>query len=163
VSEYNIDVKNIFLELIKNDIFIASAISSFVAQFLKVFLMKRGEPLDWSFLFSSGGNPSSHTSTVTTLTLLLGVRYGFNSQYFTIAIVFGTIVIIDALSVRREVGEHSKTLNEIFTDTDLGKRLKEIMDIKLFKELIGHTGIEVFFGFLIGIAIAALDLLLIKH
>ncbi|MGB9694786.1 MAG: divergent PAP2 family protein [Caldisericaceae bacterium] len=156
-------MKNILIQLISNDIFIASAISSFVAQLLKVFVMKKGEPLDWSFLFSSGGNPSSHTSAVTTLSLLLGVRYGFDSPYFTISMVFGAIVVVDALSVRREVGKHSKTLNEIFTETALGKRLQEMMEIKLFKELIGHTGIEVFFGFLVGIAVAAVDILIVKH
>ncbi|MGC9124531.1 MAG: divergent PAP2 family protein [Caldisericaceae bacterium] len=156
-------MKNILIQLISNDIFIASAISSFVAQLLKVFVMKNGEPLDWSFLFSSGGNPSSHTSAVTTLSLLLGVRYGFDSPYFTISMVFGAIVVVDALSVRREVGKHSKTLNEIFTETALGKRLQEMMEIKLFKELIGHTGIEVFFGFLVGIAVAAVDILIVKH
>ncbi len=155
-------MNKIILELLRNDIFIASVISSSLAQLLKVFTAKNGEKLNWHLLFSSGGNPSSHTSAVTTLTLLLGTRYGFDSAYFTISIVFGAIVIIDALSVRREVGEHSKTLNDIFTDTVLGKRLQEMMDIKLFKELIGHTGIEVFFGFLVGIIIAMLDLLIIK-
>jgi acid phosphatase family membrane protein YuiD len=156
-------MNKIILEFFRNDIFIASVISSGLAQLLKVFTMKKGEPLNWHLLFSSGGNPSSHTSAVTTLSFLLGYRYGFDSPYFTLSMVFGAIVIIDALSVRREVGEHSKTLNEIFTDTPLGKRLQEMMDIQLFRELIGHTAIEVFFGFLIGISIAVIDLLIVKH
>ena len=97
-----------------------------------------------------------------TLTILLGARYGFNSPYFTIAFIISAIVIVDALSVRREVGEHAKTLNEIFADKILGKRLKEIVDAKVFKELIGHTVFEVFTGFLLGILVAALDLIIIK-
>ncbi|PIX29417.1 MAG: divergent PAP2 family protein, partial [Caldiserica bacterium CG_4_8_14_3_um_filter_35_18] len=95
-------------------------------------------------------------------TLLLGARYGFNSPYFSITFVLSGIIIVDALSVRREVGEHSKTLNEIFADKILGKRLHEIVDVKIFRELIGHTVFEVFTGFLLGILVAVLDLVIIR-
>jgi hypothetical protein len=76
--------------------------------------------------------------------------------------VLSGIIIVDALSVRREVGEHSKTLNEIFADKILGKRLHEIVDVKIFRELIGHTVFEVFTGFLLGILVAVLDLVIIR-
>jgi hypothetical protein len=76
--------------------------------------------------------------------------------------VLSGIIIVDALSVRREVGEHSKTLNEIFADKILDKRLHEIVDVKIFRELIGHTVFEVFTGFLLGILVAVLDLVIIR-
>jgi acid phosphatase family membrane protein YuiD len=155
-------MKEILKQLITNDILIAAMVSSILAQLIKVVITHpRDRKFEWKRFFSTGGNPSSHTSTMTTLTILLGARYGLNSPYFSIAFVVSSIVIIDSLSVRREVGEHSKTLNEIFTETILGKRLQEIIDIKTFRELIGHTGIEVFTGFLLGILIAALDLIII--
>ncbi len=148
-------------ELLKNDILIFTIISNIVAQSIKVFLgYMRTKRFDWRLAISTGGNPSSHTSSVTTLTVLLGAKYGLNSPYFTISFIFGSIVIIDALGVRREVGEHSKTMNEIFFETALGKRIGEIVDIKKFKELVGHTGSEVFAGFILGILIAIIDILL---
>ena len=148
-------------QFLSNDILIFTAISNIVAQSLKVLLeyMRTGK-FDWRLVTSMGGNPSSHTATVTTLTVLLGARYGLNSPYFTISSIFSFVVIIDALGVRREVGEHSKTMNEIFFETQLGKRIGELVDIKKFKELVGHTGSEVFAGLLLGTIVAIIDLLL---
>jgi hypothetical protein len=156
-------MKEILIQIFTNDILIAAVISSFLAQFMKIIVThSEGKNFQWNLFFSSGGNPSSHTSAMTTLTLLLGARHGFNSPYFSIAFVLSGIIIVDALSVRREVGEHSKTLNEIFADKILGKRLHEIVDVKIFRELIGHTVFEVFTGFLLGILVAVLDLVIIR-
>jgi acid phosphatase family membrane protein YuiD len=156
-------MKEILIQLFTNDILIAALISSFLAQLMKVIITHpEGKKFQWNLFFSSGGNPSSHTSSMTTLTILVGARYGFNSAYFAIAFIVSGIIIVDALSVRREVGEHSKTLNEIFADKILGKRLQEIVDVKVFRELIGHTVFEVFTGFLLGILIAVLDLIIVS-
>ncbi|NIA12109.1 MAG: divergent PAP2 family protein [Nitrospiraceae bacterium] len=148
-------------QLLNNNILIFTIISNIIAQSMKVILgYTRTGKFDWKLGISNGGNPSSHTSTVTTLTILLGARYGLNSQYFTISFILAFIVIIDALGVRREVGEHSKTMNEIFFETALGKRIGELVDIKKFKELIGHTGLEVSTGLLLGTIIAIIDILM---
>jgi hypothetical protein len=156
-------MKEILIQIFTNDILIAAVISSFLAQFMKIIITySEGKNFQWNLFFSPGGNPSSHTSAMTTLTLLLGARYGFNSPYFSIAFVLSGIIIVDALSVRREVGEHSKTLNEIFADKILDKRLHKIVDVKIFRELIGHTVLEVFTGFLLGILVAVLDLVIIR-
>ncbi len=150
---------NAWTEFIHNDILIATIASNFLAQFLKVLTNYiRTHRINWKIAVSTGGNPSSHTSTVTTLTILLGERYGLGSPFFTISFILAAIVVIDALSVRREVGEHSKTMNEIFLETPWGRKIAEMIDVKKFKELIGHSGLEVFMGFLLGILVAIIDI-----
>lgn len=152
-------MRDIVISLLKNHILIASLVSNILAQFLKVIINYAVEKkFNWKLFWSAGGNPSSHTSTVTTLTILLGFYYGFDSPYFAISFVLSSIVIIDALSVRREVGKHAKTMNEIFQETILGKRLKEIVDIETFKELVGHSFPEVLMGLLIGLFVAVIDI-----
>ncbi len=154
-------MRDILNALLRNHILIAAVISHVLAQLLKVLTFYLIEKrLDWRLLWSTGGNPSSHTSTVATLTILLGYYYGFDSPYFSISFIISSIVIVDALSVRREVGKHAKTMNEIFHETILGKRLKEIIDVQTFKELVGHSGPEVFMGFLLGLFIAVLDIII---
>jgi acid phosphatase family membrane protein YuiD len=144
-----------------NDILWFSMLSNILAQFIKVLVNYiHTKRFDFRLAFSTGGNPSSHTATVTTLTIILGARYGFNSPYFTISFIMAGIVVIDALNVRREVGEHSKTMNEIFLETSWGKKIAELIDVKTFKELVGHTGSEVFAGFVLGILVAIIDLLI---
>ncbi|MCI4463664.1 MAG: divergent PAP2 family protein [Caldisericum sp.] len=149
----------VILQLLSNNILIASIISNLVAQGLKVIIYYLIEKeWNWRMFTSTGGNPSSHTATVTTLTILLGAKYGFDSPYFTIAFIFSSVVVVDAISVRREVGKHAKTMNDIFFETPLGKRLQETVDIEVFKELVGHSGPEVFIGFLLGLLIAVIDI-----
>ncbi len=144
-----------------NDILWFSLLASAMAQMIKIYLnFIHTKRIDMKLAFSTGGNPSSHTATVTTLTIILGARYGFNSPYFTIAFITAGIVIIDALNVRREVGEHSKTMNEIFLETSWGKKIAELIDVKTFKELVGHTGSEVAAGFILGVIVAIIDILM---
>ncbi len=157
-------MENAVRAFLHNDILIATIVSNFLAQFLKVFTdYLRTHRINWKLAISTGGNPSSHTATVTTLMILLGDRYGLDSPFFTISFILAAIVVIDALSVRREVGEHSKTMNEIFLETPWGKKIAEVIDVKKFRELIGHTGLEVFMGFLLGIVIAVIDIWIVKR
>lgn len=131
-----------------------SFLSMFIAQFSKIFTkyFVSGE-WDLSVMFSTGGMPSSHTSLVTTLTLTLGLIYGFDSVYFAISLVFSGVIVHDAMGIRFEAGKHASELNR------MSKVIQEIVQHEEnreenFKELLGHHPIEVFGGFLLGIAVA---------
>lgn len=87
----------------------------------------------------NGGFPSTHTTTVMTPTALIGLNEGFFSPLFGIGITILWIVIIDATSLRRYVGDHAKRLN------DMGKT----RDTSL-REEIGHSKIEVLGGIILG-------------
>jgi len=98
--------------------------------------------------FSSGGMPSSHSSTVTALALAVGIKDGMNSTPFAIALIFAVIIMYDASGVRLAVSKHAKFLNDFFH----GK----VKDYKQFNELVGHTSLEVVMGALVGIITALL-------
>ena len=68
-----------------------------------------------------------------------------------IALVVSLIVMYDATGVRRETGEQAKLLNLILKDFKLneGKETK----FRHFKELVGHTPIQVATGMILGILI----------
>ena len=85
------------------------------------------------------------------MTTCLGVQYGVNSPWFAISAVFSFIVMYDAIGVRRETGEQSKVLNRLAHDVFVERKVKLIE--KDFKELIGHTPLQVVFGLLLGIII----------
>lgn len=131
-----------------------SALSMIIAQLSKLFT-KYFVKKEWDFnvILSTGGMPSSHTSLVTTLSLTLGLIYGFASTEFAISFVFGAVIVHDAMGIRYEAGKHASVLNRISEDIKyiLGK---EDDSEKRFKELLGHHPIEVFGGFLLGIVVA---------
>lgn len=103
---------------------------------------------DFTFLVATGGMPSSHSATVSGLAFGIGYTHGFGSSICVLALAFAVITMFDAATVRRAAGEHAKVLNAIVRD------LKELRfePQRRFKELLGHTRKEVFWGMVTGIA-----------
>ena len=131
-----------------------SLFSLFLAQLLKIFTQK---PFDLRRIVGSGGMPSSHASFVSTLSTMIALKYGFNSDIFAIVTVFSLIIIYDASGVRRSVGKQANVLNHLIKNLDLTKFNEEKETIKAdLKELVGHTPFEVFAGAGLGIIIALL-------
>lgn len=135
-------------------ILVCSLISWFAAQFLKIIItLVKEHKFNFVQLWSSGGMPSSHTSTVCAMAASAGYMEGTGSPLFAIATIMAVIVMYDAAGVRRAVGEQAKILNQVSENIMEG----EEDDVpKKLKELIGHTPLQVFFGALLGIAIGIL-------
>jgi len=122
--------------------------SGLFAQLLKVFVgFWRERRWQWSLLVSSGGMPSSHTATVTTLSLLVAYREGYDSALFSVVLVFSLYVVFEATGLRQEVGKQASLLNELMDDLIATRRF----DRQRLRELVGHTWAEVGGGFLCGV------------
>ena len=85
---------------------------------------------------------------------ITGRSEGWNSPAVALMFVIGAIVMYDAANVRLEAGKHAKQLNRIMTrlldmDIDIEDKGKE------FKELLGHTPLQVFVGAMLGLGIGA--------
>ena len=135
-------------DIFQNRILLISIFSCFLAQLLKIFTGKE-KKFDFKRIIISGGMPSSHSSFVTSLAMLVGFDKGFASTEFAITAVFAIIVMYDASGVRRAVGKQAEILNQIVDDFFHGKFDQH----KKLKELVGHTPKEVLFGALLGIII----------
>jgi acid phosphatase family membrane protein YuiD len=101
--------------------------------------------------FASGGMPSSHAATVTTLCILVARREGVESSVFSLVLVFGLYVVFEATGLRQEVGKQAALINELVDELVAGRR----PDQARLKELVGHTWQEVLGGLLFGTAVAA--------
>ena len=125
-----------------------------IAQFLKIFTVF---PPRFYRIIGSGGMPSSHAAFVTSLTTMIGIEHGINSDLFAIVTVFSLIIIYDAGGVRRAVGEQANVINRLIQDLDLSRLEEEREYIKSeLKELVGHTPFEIFAGIILGIIIGFL-------
>jgi acid phosphatase family membrane protein YuiD len=95
---------------------------------------------------------------VSALAVSVGYTYGFGSPITTIVCGFAAVTMFDAATVRRAAGEHAKVLNAIVRDIrDLKFKPKE-----RFRELLGHTRLEVLCGMITGIVWATVLCLLWK-
>ncbi len=138
-------------ELLANKALLAALVAWFTAQFIKIIInLVQEKRLDFGLIMSSGGMPSSHSSTVSALCVMIWRICSPASIEFAIAVVFAFIVMYDAAGVRRAAGEQAKVLNKIVED--LANRKTEYME-KNLKELIGHTPFQVIVGSALGILI----------
>ena len=128
--------------------------SWFIAQVLKVLIsFARKRRVDFHYLISSGGMPSSHSSVVCTCATSIGCIVGWSSIAFAVAVVMAFIVMYDAANVRKAAGEQAKILNYIM---EHWKEMRPEFLSKELKELLGHTPLQVFAGALLGILIGLL-------
>ncbi len=107
--------------------------------------------------FGSGGMPSSHSALVTALVSMIFILEGFASVEFAIAASFAFITVYDAANVRYEVGEQAKIINQIIENWNVDNM--EIRS-KRFKELMGHTKLEVTMGCILGCLVSVVYWLL---
>ena len=112
----------------------------------------KARKLDLTWLFQTGGMPSSHSAAVTALSTKIGFRAGFDSPLFAAVLVFSLIVMYDAAGLRRAAGKQARVLNFVLQDMYKGHRVSE----ERLKELLGHTPLEVIAGAAMGLAIAVL-------
>ena len=148
----------VVLEQLKNffcNYLLMSAVAAWLAaQIIKIFTglyQNDGHLTLRKLLFSTGGMPSSHSSSVLALTVAAGIKYGLGSPYFAICAVLSIIVMIDASGVRYETGKQAVFLNKIAKEIFSGK--PELMNVG-FKELVGHTPLQVFMGAILGVGVA---------
>ena len=140
-------------QLLENKIIIAGIVSWTCAQCLKLIIYRIvNKKFDFERLFGDGGMPSSHSATVTSVALMTGLVAGFGSPVFGVAFILAVVVMHDASGVRLETGKQAKVINELIKIfEDLGK--SSISPEDKLKEFVGHTHIQVFAGFCLGIIV----------
>jgi len=141
------------IEIFTNKILIIPLCAWALAQILKTLIaLFQGKGLDFRYLFSSGGMPSSHSVIVTALATTAGMVEGFDSTIFGIAVILASIVLYDAAGVRQAVSQQAIVLNRIVREIRLREPLTKIeADLR---ELIGHTPFQVVIGASLGIIFA---------
>ncbi|KPJ69569.1 hypothetical protein AMJ44_03375 [candidate division WOR-1 bacterium DG_54_3] len=136
-------MKELLVSMLSNFTLVTVIISNFTAQGIKVAIRRLQEG-KWDFwvFFEAGGMPSSHSATVTSLTLAAGIQAGWNSALFTACLVLALIVIYDATGVRRVAGKQAEILNKMMDD--IYSRRKE--KIEKVRVILGHDPVEVLAG-----------------
>lgn len=157
---------NALLALVTNDILLVPIFASIVAQVLK--LLVNGvvnKKFSAERLWGDGGMPSAHSATVVSLAAMCGfcAPGGFGSAYFAIAAIFASVVMHDALGVRRETGKQAVSIIEMadMINAYFGEKDEQIKTDKL-KVLVGHTPLQVLCGAIVGFVVVLLYLFVFK-
>jgi uncharacterized protein len=143
-------------KLFSNDIFLSAVFSLLIAQFIKSIVLifkaraKSFRDVIATFLWKTGGMPSSHSALAISIAASIAIVDGPNTSLFILALFFALVVIRDAMGVRRAAGLQAKALNQ------LGKELASKLGIAFHpvREVHGHSPSEVIVGGLLGFFIA---------
>ena len=151
--------KMFLLDIITNPILITSASAWVISQVIKAIIDTKAHRS--IRVLGHGGMPSSHTATMTSLTLITGLRAGFDTPVFAVAAIVMFIVMCDAAGVRNETAKHSATIKELAESVNgLGGDSKDVKTENLV-EFIGHTPFQVAIGALVGISTALISYLIL--
>ena len=146
-------------------------IAIIVTQILKtIFFYISKRKFDISRLIETGGMPSSHSACVVALAAAISKECGVRSPAFAISAVLAIIVMYDASGVRKSSGDQAKILNKLIDILDIPeikqveikKKLKIFNkenndycgNMKILKEQLGHTIVEVLAGGFIGLLVS---------
>ena len=147
--------------MIPNSLFplVCALLANVTAQVAKLFIYyyRTGEwNLQWVLM--SGGFPSSHSSTVTALSMTVGMEDGFSSTLFAVTAVFSAIVMYDACHVRYYSGKNIELTQQLIKDLrDMtGLTLSDPIYQEKLKTILGHKVVEVIGGFVLGLLIPLL-------
>ncbi|GAB4836712.1 hypothetical protein Ancab_001626 [Ancistrocladus abbreviatus] len=99
----------------QNKVLVAAALSAAIGQLSKPFtsVILYGKTFNLKALIQAGGFPSTHSSMVVAAATSLGLERGFSDSIFGLTVVYATLIMYDAQGVRREVGNHAKTINKM--------------------------------------------------
>ncbi|HRY73440.1 MAG TPA: divergent PAP2 family protein [Spirochaetia bacterium] len=144
------------VELFHNPVFLSAIFSLLTAQFIKVIInlfryrSNSFREVLLTFLWKTGGMPSSHSSLTVSLATAIGLTEGLDSAVFILSLFFALVVVRDAMGVRRSAGLQARVLNQ------LGKELSGRFGLAFHpvKEVQGHSPPQVLVGGLLGFFIA---------
>ncbi|WP_295466058.1 divergent PAP2 family protein [uncultured Pseudomonas sp.] len=96
-------------------------------------------------LVGYGGLPSNHSAIVSSMAALIAFKEGIGSPSFGVAIALAFIVILDAASLRRQIGRQAVILNRLAAGSSGYRPVRERM---------GHTRVEIAAGVMVGVLVA---------
>ena len=139
---------NILIKIFENKVLMIPLMVLLITQVFKtIYFSIKNRKIDLFTLITTGGLPSSHSALVSSLSTVVAKVNGITSTEFAITVILTMIVMYDASGIRKAAGEHAKILNEMLEE----KEYYSSKEYKKLKELLGHTKLEVFVGFLTGI------------
>ena len=93
-------------------------------------------------LIGYGDLPSNHSAIVSSIAVLIALKEGINTPASGVAIALAFIVILDASSLRRQIGKHAMAINKL---NSLSSRASGLL-----RERMGHTRVEILAGIIVG-------------
>ncbi|WP_127470202.1 divergent PAP2 family protein [Thiomicrorhabdus aquaedulcis] len=119
------------------------------------FLINSARAKQWAFgLIGYGGMPSNHSAIVSSMAALIAFKEGIEHPAFGVALALAFIVMLDASSLRRQVGKHATAINTMMLRSAHITQTTQSTLLPILRERMGHTPFEILGGVLTGVLVA---------
>ena len=98
-------------------------------------------------LIGYGGLPSNHSAIVSSMAALIALKEGIQHPAFGVAVALAFIVLLDANSLRRQIGKQAQAINQLAREGNTAQASP-------LRERIGHTKLELAAGIVVGVLVA---------
>ena len=105
-------------------------------------------------LIGYGHWPSNHSAIVSSVVTLIALKEGLEDPAFGVALTLAFVVIMDASSLRRQIGRQAAAINRLYA-LDLSTSIEKQNHL-ILRERVGHNYIEILSGLIVGILVAVI-------
>jgi acid phosphatase family membrane protein YuiD len=108
-----------FRELLYREIFLVPIMCGLIVQIIKmlIHLMTDGK-ISISKLTQIDGLPNLHSAVFSSLSVTVGMKYGYSSILFSLVAVYTVIIIHDTMRLKGEKGKQTHLLNRIISSVE---------------------------------------------
>ncbi|MDH3217485.1 MAG: divergent PAP2 family protein [Candidatus Krumholzibacteria bacterium] len=140
------------LETIRNQPFLVAILAGTTAQLLKVisFLMLE-KRVNYRRFVQTDGSPNMHSAAFSALALAIGLRDGFGTMAFALAVCVMAIIVVDTMNVKNATSRQAEAILQI-----MDRLRKKTPARGARKAGLSYTPLDVFTGLVVGIAFALL-------
>lgn len=103
-------------------------------------------------LIGYGGMPSNHSAIVSSVAAIVALREGLEHPAFVVALGLAFVVMLDASSLRRQVGKHATEINR-WNARQSAQHTSE-SGRPVLRERMGHSKVEILAGIVVGVGSA---------
>lgn len=139
------------LEIFQNKPFLVALGAGAVAQLIKVlsfiFIEKK---VNYKRFVQADGSPNMHMAIMAALGISVGLKDGFDSAAFVLALCINIIVCIDTLNVKNAASKQGEMIQLLVERL----RRKKAGQLKQRRKSLSYRPIDIFSGAALGIAFA---------
>jgi len=124
-------------------IFLIPILVGFIVQNLKVLIYSLvNMRLDYGRILDANGMPNLHSAVFSSLSMSIGIKYGFSTLLFSVVTVYSIIIMHDTIRLKREKEKQTNIINIIIANVNEFKniregKIKKVLQIRIFDIAIG--------------------------
>jgi len=139
------------VEQLQTKPFLVAILAGLIAQTLKgISFLIVERRVNYRRFVQTDGSPNMHSAAMSALTVAVGLKAGFDSLVFTLALCLLAIVMVDTWNVKRAASRHAELIVLILA------RLRHDEAWARRRKALSYTPIDVLSGLVLGVAVTLL-------